>query len=64
MIAKVGDVVESDFGRGKIVAITKEWVIHEDDDGTHEFAVSREDGWICFPVDEYELGGGEKEANL
>lgn len=30
---KVGDIVGSDYGIGKIIAITKEYLIHDTEDG-------------------------------
>jgi hypothetical protein len=65
VIVRVGDVVESDFGRGKIVAITKFWIVHEI--GVHEkqeVAVSRLDNWIAIPVTGTEEGGGMNETEL
>ena len=36
MIVKIGDIVETEFGKGPVVAITKQWLIHarlkEDDE--------------------------------
>lgn len=31
--ARIGTVVQTDFGIGPIVAITKEWLIHHDEKG-------------------------------
>lgn len=33
MIAKIGDIVECDFGVGKLVACTKQWAIIRQDNG-------------------------------
>lgn len=33
MIVKRGDIIVSNYGRGKVVAITRTWVIHEVEDG-------------------------------
>jgi hypothetical protein len=38
---KIGDVISSDSGIGKIMAITQLWVIHEIEDGDREVAVYR-----------------------
>lgn len=39
MIVKRGDIIESEFGKGKIVAITEDWIIHKG--GDREFALLR-----------------------
>lgn len=49
MQIKRGDIVSSDFGTGRVVAITKSWVIHEDERGT-EVAISRENDVIVVPA--------------
>ena len=50
MIVKRGDVVESEFGRGKVVAITRAWVVHEIENGS-EVAVPRGMEPISVPAD-------------
>ena len=45
MIVKIGDMISSDYGTGKIVAITKEWIIHEDEYGA-EMAVPIRETWL------------------
>ena len=34
----IGDTIESEFGKGQIVALTREWVVHDTGDG-HEAAL-------------------------
>ena len=38
---KVGDMVESDYGRGKVLAVTNQWIIHDNslNDQEEEFAI-------------------------
>lgn len=38
---KIGDVVQSDYGKGKVLAVTKDWFIHDDSSqgGDEEFAI-------------------------
>lgn len=57
-VLKVGDEVESEFGRGKVVAITKEWLIHENKSGD-EVALTRDDDTFWIPVTDFEIGGGQ-----
>ncbi|MEM6737012.1 MAG: hypothetical protein AAF620_13185 [Bacteroidota bacterium] len=42
---KIGNLVQSDYGRGRILAVTKEWFIHDNskDGGTSEFAILMSD---------------------
>jgi len=42
---KIGNVVQSDYGRGRVLAETKEWFIHDDseDGGESEFAILKSD---------------------
>lgn len=48
---KVGDIVGSEHGIGKIVAITKQFVIHEVEDG-EEYAIHIDDrGELFAPVE-------------
>ncbi|GAB4237207.1 MAG: hypothetical protein Tsb0034_12250 [Ekhidna sp.] len=39
---KIGDVVETDYGVGRVLAVTKEWFIHDDSSNgrSTEFAIS------------------------
>ena len=45
MIVKIGDIVSGEFGTGKIVAITKEWIVHENEKGK-EMALPISEIWI------------------
>ena len=38
---KVGDVVESDYGKGKVLAVTNQWLIHDNslNNRDDEFAI-------------------------
>lgn len=42
---KIGDMVESDYGKGQVLAETKDWIIHDDsaNGGDSEFAVLKSD---------------------
>ncbi|MEM0941594.1 MAG: hypothetical protein AAF600_15860 [Bacteroidota bacterium] len=42
---KIGDLVQSDYGRGRVLTMTKEWFIHDNskDGGTSEFAILKSD---------------------
>lgn len=53
MKVKIGDIVESEFGTGPLVAVTKEWVIHEvvNGDRVDEVAIHRENQYISVPVE-------------
>lgn len=69
MKVKVGDVVCSEFGRGPVVAITKEWLIHIDEgnDKRPEVILNLDHDPIWVPRDAFEIGGGqdgEAEAKL
>ena len=50
MIVKIGDMISSDFGTGKIVAITKEWIIHKDEEGAETAALIKET-WLPVEVE-------------
>lgn len=56
---RVGTVIESDFGTGPVVAITKEFVIHETEGGK-EYAIYRPIGDYSIPVTDHEIGGGQE----
>ena len=59
MKIKVGTEIESEFGRGPVVAITKKWVIHEVEDGDEVgLYIGNQEFWI--PVTEREIGGGQE----
>lgn len=52
MKIKRGTIIESDFGKGPVVAITKSWVIHEDERGKeYALLVESETFWIPAEVD-------------
>ena len=38
---KIGDLVQSDYGSGKVLAVTKQWFIHDNssEGGHDEFAI-------------------------
>ncbi len=42
---KIGDLVQSDYGKGRVLAETKEWLIHDNslDGGSTEFAILKSD---------------------
>lgn len=58
MMVRVGTVIGSDFGVGPVVAITKEWIIHESEQGS-EFAISRDDDTFWIEPTGIEIGGGQ-----
>lgn len=58
MKVRVGTIIESDFGRGPVVAITKEWIIHQGD-GAEEYCLLRDEREYSIPVTEHEIGGGQ-----
>lgn len=45
MLVKRGTIVETDYGYGPVVAVTKYWLIHQAQDGT-EICVYIPDGGI------------------
>ena len=47
MIVKRGTIVESDFGYGPVVAVTKSWLIHQTEDGT-EVCIYIPDGGVSI----------------
>ena len=63
MKIKVGDIVETDFGYGPVVAITDKWVIHKIGQ-TEEVAVSIGDNPIYLKVEGFEKGGGKQEIEI
>lgn len=50
MKIKRGDVVISEYGMGKVLAITNHWLIHLDECGA-EVAVSLDDEEISIPIE-------------
>ena len=42
---KIGDMVESDYGKGRVLAVTSQWIIHDDsaNESDSEFAILRSD---------------------
>lgn len=49
---RVGDIVECDDAVGKIVAITKEWVILEEQDGSEHAVYYQQGGNLWIPLDQ------------
>jgi hypothetical protein len=47
---KVGTVVESEFGKGPVIALTKTWLIHNDEDGI-EICLYLPDNHVWVPAD-------------
>ena len=50
MKISIGTIVESEFGRGPVVAITKDWLIHEIF-SNKEVCIHIPDGGIWIPID-------------
>lgn len=44
---QIGDMVQSDYGRGKVLAETKEWFIHDNsgNDSETEFAILKSEDY-------------------
>ncbi|WP_370089660.1 hypothetical protein [Ekhidna sp.] len=42
---KIGDMVESDYGKGRVLAETSQWIIHDDsaNESDSEFAILKSD---------------------
>ncbi|WP_436517251.1 hypothetical protein [Ekhidna sp. To15] len=42
---KIGDMVESDYGKGRVLAETKDWIIHDNSANSSdaEFAILKSD---------------------
>ncbi len=53
---KIGDMVESDYGKGRVLAETKEWIIHDNsaNESDSEFAILKSDDYYTV-VTELEL---------
>lgn len=47
---KIGTVVKTDFGTGQVVAITKEWLIHNNESG-REVCIYLKDNRVSVPCD-------------
>ena len=45
---KIGDLVQSDYGRGRVLAETKEWFIHDNSEegGSSEYAILKSDDFF------------------
>ena len=53
----IGDTIESEFGKGPIVALTNEWVIYSTEDG-HEAALPiPPNGQWWIPADDFGQNG-------
>lgn len=50
MIVKRGTIVETDFGIGPVIAVTKTWLIHQAQDGT-EICIYIPDGGVSVPAE-------------
>lgn len=50
MKIKRGTIVQTDFGIGPVVAITREWLIHNTENGS-EICVFIKDNWIGVPAE-------------
>ena len=48
-----GMLVETDFGRLRVVCVTREWLIACDEkkDGMPEYAIAHKDEWIGMPLE-------------
>jgi hypothetical protein len=58
----IGDTIESEFGKGPIVALTNEWVVHDTGDG-HEAALPiPADGQWWIPADSFGPHGTKHSA--
>lgn len=59
----IGDKVTSDFGTGPLVAVTKEWVVHNIEDGS-EVAVPIGYAYLSVPAELPPPGGGRNFVDL
>lgn len=56
MKVKIGDIVESEYGKGKVLAFTKRWLIHdnsedsENPDPEQEYACFFGDTAVWIPI--------------
>ena len=55
MLVRIGTVVESEFGRGPVIAITRQWIIHEAE-GNEEIALPYSDVWIPIESADVNIG--------
>ncbi len=48
MRVMLGDIIVSEFGKGKITAITAQWIVHETDDKGNEAAlyIKNQEFWV------------------
>ena len=60
---KRGTVVESDYGKGVVIVVTREWIIHLDEDG-NEVAVTHKDAWIPIEAVEIDVPPEDFELEL
>ncbi|MEO9873094.1 hypothetical protein [Ekhidna sp.] len=53
---KIGDMVESDYGKGRVLAETNEWIIHDNsaNNSSSEFAILKSDDHLKI-ISEMEL---------
>ena len=51
MKVKRGDIVETEFCTGPVVAITEHWVIVKDEKRGQEYAVIRGENYIAIPAE-------------
>ena len=47
----IGDIVETEFGRGPVVAITKQWLIHSRENEDDEICVYLPDNMVWVPAE-------------
>ncbi|MEP1032737.1 hypothetical protein [Ekhidna sp.] len=50
---KIGDMVESDYGKGRVLAETKDWIIHDNsaNNSDAEFAILKSDDFYQLVKD-------------
>ena len=63
MIAKIGDVLECDFGSGVLVACTKKWAIIRSS-SWDEYGIYLPDNWIAFPAETDGDDSEQKEIEI
>ena len=56
----LGDLIQSEFGTGPVVALTNEWVVHDTGDG-HEAALPKDEGGFWVPVTEFGPHGSKQQ---
>ena len=58
MKVKRGDIIASEFGQGPIVAITKDWLIHLQEEGEEVCIYKPHNNyWIPVDADEVDIPG-------